>query len=171
MFNDEIVQLRTISDRSKWLFNTNCSVIIYSIVELFKWEIVQNSFRQKAFVQYILVGGQLGFCSITVGQLTGGNRRLATRRTTVRYKGPNQNYCMYCNFGTRFAFHHSHTSFRCIVPYFIEIYLLVAAAPYDYIISRACRCESGQQQWVYVRINSVLKFSFSDIFLFGNSDC
>ena len=64
-------------------------------MELFKWEIVQNSFRQKAFVQYILVGGQLGFCSITVGQLTGGNRRLATRRTTVRYKGPNQNYCMH----------------------------------------------------------------------------
>ena len=51
-------------------------------MKLFKWEIVQSNFRQKTFVQYILVGGQLGFCSITVGQLTGGNRRLATRRTT-----------------------------------------------------------------------------------------
>ena len=52
-------------------------------MKLFKWEIVRSNLRQKTFVQYILVGGQLGFCSITVGQLTGGNRRLATRRTTV----------------------------------------------------------------------------------------
>ena len=53
-------------------------------MKLFKWEIVQSNFRQKAFVQYMLVGGQLGFCSITVGQLTGGNRRLATRPSDHR---------------------------------------------------------------------------------------
>ena len=57
-------------------------------MKLFKWEIVQSNFRQKAFVQYILVGGQLGFCSSTVGQLTGGNRRLATRRTTGKICRP-----------------------------------------------------------------------------------
>ena len=52
-------------------------------MKLFKWESVQKNFVQNTLVQYILVVGQLGFCSITMGQLTGGNRRLATRRTTV----------------------------------------------------------------------------------------
>ena len=60
------------------IYNLFCSVDF-----LFKWEIVQNSYVEISFVQYILVVGQLGFCSINVGQLTGGNRPLATRRTTI----------------------------------------------------------------------------------------